>query len=213
MFTSSPTEPAVRALLLWLSDLAQRGRGYELRGVCGWTHAKEIPERLVRHTDGLPRLAERRLLDRENIALPGRATPFWLYRINVLGAELAGVTAPAEPGAPEEAPPPRMIFKDEQWAALLYMRKAKSETTPARLATRELGWRTMKEIRDGGGVRSRDLQVWPEDVALLHRAALLEKRDATGVDRARPIIFYRVTDLGERVHRLDRHDPDKTEGA
>lgn len=213
MFTSSPTDPAVKALLLWLSDLNRSGGGYELRGVRGWTHAKEIPDRLVRHTDGLPRLAERRLLDRENIALPGRGTPFWLYRINVRGAEVAGVAAPAEPGAPEEAPPPRMIFTDEQWAALLYMHRAKTEATPARFVTRELGWRTIKEIRDGAAVRSRDLQVWPEDVALLERAGLLEKREATGVDRARPIIFYRVTDVGERVHRLDRHDPEESEGA
>lgn len=213
MFTPSPTQPAVKALLLWLSDLERSGAGYELRGARGWTYAKEIPDRLVRHTDSLPRLAERRLLDRENIALPGRATPFWLYRVSALGAELVGAPAPAPLGPVEEAAPPRMIFTDEQWAALLYMRKAKSETTPVRLATRELGWRTMKEIRDGAGVRSRDLQVWPEDVAHLERAALLEKREATGVDRAKPIIFYRVTDVGERVDRLVRHDPTEPEIA
>jgi hypothetical protein len=154
-------------------------------------------------------MAERRLLDRENIALPGRATPFWLYRINARGAEVAGVAAPAEPGAPEEEAPPRMIFTDEQWAALQYMRKAKAEATPARFVTRELGWRTIKEIREGGAVRSRDLQVWPEDIAMLERANLLEKREAAGVDRARPIIFYRVTEVGERVHRLVRRDPDE----
>jgi hypothetical protein len=207
VFTSSPTDPAVKALLLWLSDLDRRGGGYELRGVRGWTHIKEVPERLVRHTDGLPRLAERRLVDRENIALPGRGTPFWLYRINARGAELAAVDAPAAPGPSEEAPLPRMIFTDEQWAALMFMRKAKSEPIPARFIPKELGWRTIKEIREGGAVRSRDLQVWPEDVSFLERAGLLEKRTAEGVDRARPIIFYGVTDLGERVHRLERHDP------
>jgi hypothetical protein len=210
----SPAAPAVKALLLWFSELERSGGGYQLRGVRGWTLAKEIPERLIRHTDGLPRIAEHRLLDRENIALPGRASPFWLYRINARGAELSGVAAPAEPGAPEEAPPPRMIFTAEQWSALLYMRSAKSEASPARFATRELGWRTIKEIRDGGAVRSIDLQVWAEDVTMLERARLLEKREASGVDRARPIIFYRVTDIGERVQRLEGHsNPGKSEGA
>lgn len=214
---SSPAAPAVKALLLWFSELERSGGGYQLRGVRGWTLAKEIPERLIRHTDGLPCIAERRLLDRENIALPGRGSPFWLYRINARGAELAGVAAPAapaEPGAPEEAPPPRMIFTAEQWSALLYMRSAKSEASPARFATRELGWRTIKEIRDGGAVRSIDLQVWAEDVTMLERARLLEKREASGVDRARPIIFYRVTEIGEQVQRLEGHsNPGESEGA
>lgn len=214
VFTSSPTNPAVKALLLWFSELDRSGGGYQLRGVRGWTLAKEVPERLIRHTDGLPRIAERRLLDRENIALPGRGSPFWLYRINARGAGLAGVAAPAEPGAPEEAPPPRMIFTDEQWSALLYMRRAKSEASPARFANRELGWRTIKDIRDGGAVRSIDLQVWPEDVTMLERARLLEKREASGVDRARPIIFYRVTEIGERVQRLEGDSkPGESEGA
>lgn len=204
MFNSSPTNPSVKTLLLWLSELTRLGGGYELRGVRGWTYTKEIPDRLVRHTDGLARLAERRLLDRENIALPGRTTPFWLYRISARGAEVAGVDAPRAVGGPEEAPSPRMIFTDEQWAALLYMRKARTENVPTHFLTREAGWRTIKNIREGGAVRSLDLQVWPEDVAMLERTGLLEKRNASGVDRQRPIIIYRITEVGMHVHRLVR---------
>lgn len=208
MFISSPTDPNLKTILLWLSDLDRRGGGFEIRGVRGWTFPKDIAAALERRiTDELTRLAERHLVDRENIALPGRGMAFWMYRINSRGAGLAGVEPPADPGPPEMAPPPRMVLTDPQWAALLFMRTAKTQAAPARFTTREVGWRTVKEIREGASVRSRDLQVWPEDVYHLERGGLLEKRSAPGVDRARPIAFYHITELGEQVERLERHEP------
>lgn len=212
VFLSSPTDPVHKRILLWLSDLERRRGGYALRGVYGWAHGKEVAAALDRRlTDDLARLADRALVDRENIALTGRGTAVWLYRISGRGAEVAGVDEPAKLGPPDESPPPRMIFTDAEWAALRFMRDAKVRSSPVRFTTRELGWRTVKEIRDGGAVPSRDLQIWPEDVYHLERAGLLVKRNELGVDRARPLTFYRVSDIGDRVERLKRHSAGATE--
>ena len=214
VFQPSPTDPVQKLILQWLSDLERRHAGYELRGVRGWTTPKEVATALKRRlTDDFVRLADRRLVDRENIALPGRGNAVWLYRISARGAEVTGVKVPAEMHPPEESPPPRMIFTDSEWAALQFMRQTKDQPSPARFTTRELGWRTLKEIRDGAAVRSLDLQIWPEDVQHLERAGLLEKRNGPGVARARPLTFYRVTEIGGRVEGLNRHSPEPPEGA
>jgi hypothetical protein len=214
VFQSSPTDPIHRRILLWLSDLNQRGGGYELRGVRGWAHLKDIAAALDRHlTDQLVSLAERKLVDRDNIALPGRGNAIWLYRISGRGANVAGVAAPAEAGPPEPEAPSRMIFTDAQWASLQYMRNAKEQASPPRFNAKETGWRTIKEIREGAETRSLDLQIWPEDVYQLERAGLLEKRNERGNDGARRLSFYRISDLGERVVRLERHSPTRASGA
>ena len=204
MFRASPTDPSLRAILLWLSDLDRRGGGYELRGVRGWTPSKDIAAALKRRiTDELQRLAERNLVDRENLALPRRESAFWMYRINARGAELAGVEPPREPGPAEVDPPPRMVFSDSQWAALLFMRAATTRPPARFYPQKEMGWRTIKEVRDG----ERGFQIWPEDVYQLERGGLVEKRSGEGVARTRPIVFYRVTEIGEQVQRLEPHRP------
>lgn len=205
MFQASPTDPVQKHILLWLSSLDRRRGGYEVRGVRGWAHLKDIAAGLDRRlTDQLVSIAEREWVDRENIALPGRGTAVWLYRINPRGANVASVPTPEEPGPPEEAPPPRMIFTDPQWSSLQYMRSVKAEPFPIRVTTRETGWRTVKEIREGAENRSQELQIWPEDVHELERAGLLEKRHAPVADGACRPALYRITDLGERVTRLTR---------
>jgi hypothetical protein len=214
VFQSMPTDPVQKLILQWLSDLERRHAGYELRGVRGWTTPKEVTAALNRRlTDDLVRLADRKLVDRENIALPGRASAVWLYRISARGAQVTGLQEPIELGPPEASPPPHMIMTESEWAALQFMRGAKDQPSPARFTSRELGWRTLKEIRDGASVRSRDLQIWPEDVQHLERAGLLDKRNEPGVARARPLTFYRVTEIGGRVERLDRHAPEPPDGA
>jgi hypothetical protein len=200
---------SVRSIVLrWFSDLEQRGGGYELRGARGWAHHTEASKALARVlNDDLTSLAlTRGFLDRENLALPGRALGFWLYRINAQGAAAIGAPPPA-PLGPNDNPSPRMIFSDAQWAALLYMRIAKTESLPARFQARETGWRTVKEIRGAASSRAHDLDVWAEDVYILERSNILEKRLEPGVGRERPIPFYRITPLGNSVRRLEWHTP------
>lgn len=209
---SKPLPVVQEAVLRWFSDLDRRGAGYELRGVRGWAHTSEVATALDRILqDEITRLTARGLLDRENIALPGRSLGYWLHRISALGAEAIAATTP-RPLGPPDPPSLRMTFTDPQWSALEYMRRAKTES-PARFVTRELGWRTVGEITKSGSVRSRDISIWPEDVHQLERARLLEKRNDAGAARTRPLTFYRVTDLGERVTRLERHSPAPAEGA
>lgn len=202
MFQATPTEPTQRVVLLWLSDLAQRGGGYELRGVAGWVQPSDVSAALERPlaSDALSRLAAKGQLDRQNIALPGRGAPLWLYRINPLGAEVVGAARPAEPGPADDSA--QLIFTDAQWIALRVMRAAKDQASPLRFFTRERGWRTIGEIRTGASALERDASIWPEDVYFLERAGLLEKRKGPGAARARPLVFYRVSEIGENVRRL-----------
>lgn len=202
MLQASPTEPTQRVVLLWLSDLARRGGGYELRGVSGWVQPSDVSAAVDRPlaTDALARLAAKGQLERHNIALPGRGAPLWLYRINPLGAEVVGAAPPAEPGSAEDSA--QLIFTDAQWLALRVMRAAKDEASPLRFTTRERGWRTIGEIRTGALALVRDASIWPEDVYFLVRAGLLEKRKGPGAARARPLVFYRVSEMGENVGRL-----------
>jgi hypothetical protein len=195
-------------VLRWLSELNERDGGYELRGVRGWARVADISDRLrQRLNDELPRLTARGLLDRENIALPGRELGLWLYRITARGSEVIAAAQPVAVSPPEEKPPARMIFTEPQWSALQYMRAARTQTSPARFVTRELGWRTPPEIREGASVRSRNVQVWPDDVYMLERNDLLDKRQEIGVGRSRPLTFYRITALGEHVVRLEWNNP------
>lgn len=206
VFMPSPTDPIQKRVLLWLSSIDQNGRGYELRGVRGWALNKEIATALNRRlTDELARLAERKLIDRENIALHGRTQGMWLYRINERGADLIGAAAPSPPGLPWDAEKPHLIFTAPQWAALEYMRAARTKATPARFDTREIGWRTIKEIREGASSRRKEIDVWPDDVYFLERSRLVEKRQAPGISRERPLAFYRITEIGDSVERLQWH--------
>lgn len=209
---SSRTDTVQAEVLRWLSELDQSHAGYELRCVRGWAHHSDVSNALDRRlNDELTRLAARGLLDRENIALAGRSLGYWLHRISPRGAEAIGAPRPS-PIGPSDPPSPRMIFTDPQWSVLHYMRVAKTEASPARFLTRELGWRTVGEITKAAAIRSRDIQISPEDVYQLQRFGLLEKRREPGVARARPLTFYRVTDAGERVTRLERHSPAPAEG-
>lgn len=194
------------AVLRWFSDLEQRRAGYELRNALGWAHHTEVSKALDRVLqEELTRLAARGFLVRENIALPGRKLSFWLYRISERGADAIGAPAPPPLGPPLDPQIRRMIFSEPAWAALLYMRTAKTQASPARFATRELGWRTITEIRDAASSRRLEIDVWADDVYSLERLKLLDKRQEPGVARERPITFYRINDLGESVERIEWH--------
>jgi hypothetical protein len=201
--------PALDAIQLrvlrWFHEFVQGEAGYEVRGTSGWAQQGEVATALDRRLgDELTRLAARGLLDRENVALPGRQQKLWLHRLSAPGAAAIHVELPPQLGPPEP-PSLRTIITDPQWAVLEFMRRANTEPTPTRFATRELGWRTVGEITDGASIRSKDIQVWAEDVHHLGRIGLLEKRTDKGVDRVRELTFYRVTDDGEHVTRIDRH--------
>ena len=193
-----------------MSDLERHGGGYELRGRRGWVHPKDV--KTLTDTLGerakleLQRLGETRKVDRENVGLPGRRGSIWVYRISARGAAAAEVEPPAALGPPERSGP-RTIFSDAQWNALQAMRAALTEQSPLRFVTREVGWRTIPEIRASPLVRRSDTQLWPEDVYQLERSGLIEKREGEGVARERPLLFYRVTPLGVAVERLTLHTP------
>lgn len=192
-------------VLRWFDEFMQSGAGYEVRGARGWAQQSEVATALDRRLgDELTRLAARGLLDRENVALPGRPQKLWLHRLSAPGATAIHVELPPQLGPPEP-PSLRTILTDCQWAVLEFMRRAKTEPTPTRFATRELGWRTVGEITNGASIRSKDIQVWAEDVHHLGRIGLLEKRTDKGVARVRELTFYRVTEDGEYVTRIDRH--------
>jgi hypothetical protein len=100
-----------------------------------------------------------------------------------------------------------MIFTEPQWAALQYMREAPSQALPTRFVTRESGWRTPSELREAASIRARGIQVCFDDVYLLERAGLVEKRKEIGIARSRPLTFYRITTLGAQVVRLKWNGP------
>ena len=194
------------AVLVWLSELAQRGGGYHMRGQPGWASPADAAAaigRLAREV--LVQLAGSGKLDRVNIALSGgRMTAAWLYRINAAGASAAGLPAPSALAPAPEAAGPRAIFTDAQWLAIEVLREAKRAGTRLRFS-QEPGWRTTHEIREAGLRTTPGLQA--EDVYGLARAGLLEMRRGSNVEGIRQIHFYRVTPLGEAVERLVWHPP------
>ena len=193
-----------------MSNFDRDGGGYELRGRRGWVHPKDLARILgERAKRQLQRLGETRYVDRENVGLPGRRGSIWVYRINALGAAAAEVEAPEALGPPEETGP-RTIFSEAQWNALQALRAASTEQSPLRFTTREPGWRTITEIRASPLVRRADVVIGPEDVYHLERSGLAEKREAEGVARERPLVFFRVTPLGGSVQRLVLHTPGPT---
>jgi len=204
-----PTTPAdsLRSRVLrWLSDLEQRRAGYELRAARGFAHHTDISKALnCPLQDELASLATRGYLDRENLALPGRALGLWLYRISEKGAASIDAPAPSPLGPPPDREKKRFILTDRQWAALIYMRAAKDQALPLRFVTRERGWRTIKEIRAGASSRRDEIDVWADDVHALARNKLLDKRNESGVARERPLTFYRISPLGEVIERLQWH--------
>ena len=114
------------------------------QGAARSSRNKSGTEVRARLTSSRRRGFDRGLLDRENIALPGRSLGLWLHRINERGAIAIGAPAPA-PVGPPESEGLRTIFTDQQWAALEFMRKAKTEPSPARFATREQAQQAMTE--------------------------------------------------------------------
>ena len=206
MPSTRPAESLQSRILRWLSDLEQRQAGYELRDARGFAHQTDISKALDRPLqDELVSLATRGFLDRENLALPGRALGFWLYRISEKGAASIGAPAPSPLGPPLNRDKRRVILTEPQWLALVYMRAAKDQALPVRFVTRESGWRTIKEIREGASSRRNEIDVWSDDVHALERNKLLEKRSESGVARERPLTFYRISPLGEVVERLQWH--------
>ena len=201
-----PADSVQSTALRWFSSLEQRQAGYELRDVRGWAHHTDVSRALNRVLqDELASLATRGFLDREDVALPGRTLGFWLYRISRKGAESLGAPAPSPPGSLLDPDKRQMIFTESQWAALVHMRAAKEQPSPVRFATRELGWRTTKEIRKAASSHRHAIYVSADDVHLLERYRLLDKRQEPGVARERPLTFYRINPLGEVVERLKWH--------
>lgn len=203
----TPIKSVRLAVLRWMGALEGARGGYTLLGVAGWAHSADVAKALGGLAkDALTHLARERQLDRENIALPARVKPVWLYRINARGARTLG--AEAHPVRTGSAAPPVAILSDSQTAALETMRAARHDGTRLRFTQREQGWRTVPEIRSAPTVRPRRVMIRGADVDVLARLGLLEKRVETTGGRGHEATVYRITAAGEAVERLVWRDPE-----
>jgi hypothetical protein len=199
------TRPGV---LKFLAEYEQNEFGYELLGRRGWALPDDVADALGNSAkELLVQLAGRKALDRIDISTPGTAKPTWIYRINARGAAEVGLPAPAELGPPSDPPPLQTVLSDAQWMALQVLRDAKREASPTRFLPPEIGWRTAAEVTRNPRVRAADIWIYSDDYGRLIRLGLVELRRPEGLDRARTHVFYRATDTGDRVERLEKREP------
>ncbi len=197
-------EPGQTEVLLYLRHLARGQGGYELRGVRGWAHRVDVEQGVGRGTlDLLPALHRRKLLDREEVRVPGGGAPVGVYRLNATSAralaERTGTAAtPWEPPGPPDRGAPVYVARRRQ-RVLWRMRAAYDDpAAPRRFAER--GWMTSREAGGGGENAVAELRG-------LHRGGLIERRNDAAARVREPVVYWRATEEGRRVRPLAWREP------
>jgi hypothetical protein len=136
--------------LLFLWEIAVHGAGYEVKGVRGWAHLRDIEEGTRRKLpDQLPPLYQRGYLHREDVRDPSRAEPVWVYRIAPSGARAVeqahGVTRAEIPTLRASSPTPAVYLPARHRSALLILRAAHDDPA-TRALSGEYGWLSAREM-------------------------------------------------------------------
>lgn len=138
----------------YLRDLEAAGGGYLRRGVRGWALTADVERETGCHLpERLPLLHGRGLLTREDVRLPGRARPVWIYRISEAGACLVAEWEGSVPRTLQPSSPPgegereaAVYVPSGSLLALEALRLMMRDTTPSPLLPGERGWRTAAEL-------------------------------------------------------------------
>ena len=204
MIKAAGTSGLQKSALLYLLQLALHGAGYELHGVRGWAHLRDIEAGTGRALwDQLPPLYHRRHLDRHDARDPTRAGPVWLYRITSGGAravqEFFGSTCSELPGDGARDPNPGVYLPAPHRAALLLLRGAQRDLAmPIRFGER--GWLTARELACWADVPNSA----HASLSFLHRKRLVESRVEPAPAAERPArAYYRATELGHSLALLE----------
>ena len=203
-----------RPALDYLLRLALGGGGYEFLGVRGWAGREEVASatgdvgaaHLLSHL-----YAHTGWLDREDVHHPARTAPVWIYRITEEGVRaLDGserpVALPAvQPGA---ARPARRFFLPLASADALSVLdlEARSPSAPAYVEG-ETGWLSTPDLSGRTERLGPGRRVYPDDLGLLVRAGLAERRTAVRPGGRAVLALYRITRAGAESFPLSWREP------
>lgn len=189
--------------LLFLWTIAVHGAGYEVRGVRGWAHLRDIEEGTRRKLpDQLPPLYQRGYLHREDVRDPSRAEPVWVYRITPSGAlaveQAHRVTHAEIPTLRALSSAPAVFLPARHRTALLILRAAHDDPA-TRAPSGEHGWLSAREMAARMEERPSAACVASQysAAAFLHRKGLAERwiePAPPGHQAART--FWRATERG-----------------
>jgi hypothetical protein len=211
MRNQRPLDPTQRAILRFLLDLAERGGGYERRGVRGWVLSEDVAARTVLYVpERLPALARARLADREDVRAPGLNRPTWIYRINEAGAgrvreETTGAATPL-PEPRDTGPDPAVAIPIGCRRALLTLRAWRDLPGTPPAVPGETGWALTRALME----RAREQYgrgFFQEDLDWLVRGGLVERRDHATSLPQRPVYVYRAAAATRHVVPLEWHEP------
>ena len=209
--------------LRYFAELAARGAGYELRGVCGWAHADDVQLRLrgYRWAELLSTLAASGQLDRERASPPQAKSPNYVYRITEKGLQEARALLAAPlpsipaPGSPESAL--RIHARPGGRWALEALREAYRRGPKRYRMNGEPGWLTPSELREQITAWNRQhgdvgtyRAIHDTDTVALIAAGLIEKTHVTlAWGRNAPVVMYRATEAGRTAELLEWYEPER----
>lgn len=204
--------------LRYLARLAATGGGYELRGVAGWAHLRDVELNTRSRLDGdLPRLHSMGLLDRVAVGLGQFRRATWVYRITEAGARASANTW----GDPfERVPAPGALEKDHPvyiapgpLNALEVLRLAYEAEGPERFGQR--GWMTGRELSAfidqlncNRRVADHFARIDTMELKWLASVGFAERRDEKLAEgREKPVIYWRISEAGRVVRLLEWRKP------